>query len=89
VIKLNPRKRCVSKNGDSSTANYTCFGCGKPGHVKAECPNHQSKETLQDQKGKGKRAYVMQLSLSFGKFDGRQWKTCRNPWRRNGLGMRF
>ena len=24
--------------------NYTCFGCGKQGHTKADCPNNESKE---------------------------------------------
>jgi len=23
---------------------YTCFGCGKPGHIKIDCPNNQNKE---------------------------------------------
>jgi len=42
--------------------NYTCFGCGKQGHIKAECPSIVSKEKGADKKyekkGKARRAYI-------------------------------
>jgi len=37
------RKR-YSKSNESNSSSYTCFGCGKPGHIKIDCPNNQNKE---------------------------------------------
>ena len=54
------RKR-YSKPNESNSSNYTCFDCGKLGHIKFDCPNNQSKEKLASKKGersKGKRAYI-------------------------------
>jgi len=50
------------KLNDFNANNYTCFGCGKQGHIKAYCPKNESKEKGQgkkfEKKGKSKRAYI-------------------------------
>ena len=33
-----------------NSTNYTCFGCGKQGHIKADCPDNESKERGQSRK---------------------------------------
>ena len=38
-----------------------CFGCGKSGHIKVDCPNNQNKEksaSKKSERSKGKRAYI-------------------------------
>ena len=55
--RTQQRKR-YSKSNSSS---YTCFGCGKPGHIKVDCPNNQNKEksaSKESGRSKGKRAYI-------------------------------
>ena len=42
--RTQQRKRYSKQPNDSNSSNYTCFGCGKPGHIKADCPNNQHKE---------------------------------------------
>jgi len=37
-VKGNP-KRYTSKHNDSNSSNFTCYNCGKQGHIKIECPN--------------------------------------------------
>jgi len=50
------------KLNDFNSYNYTCFGCGKQGHIKVDCPNNESKERGAnkkfEKKGKVKRAYI-------------------------------
>ena len=56
--RTQQRKR-YSKSNDSNSSNYTCFGCGKPGHIKADCPNNQNKEksaSKKSERSKGKKA---------------------------------
>ena len=40
------------KTRDFNPNNYTCFGCGEQGHMKAECPNKEGKEKKSSKKGK-------------------------------------
>ncbi|XP_068465105.1 uncharacterized protein [Phaseolus vulgaris] len=37
--RTQQRKR-YSKSNYSNSSSYTCFGCGKPGHIKVDCPNN-------------------------------------------------
>ena len=56
--RTQQRKR-YSKSNDSNFSNYTCFGCVKPGHIKADCPNNQNKEksaSKKSERSKGKKA---------------------------------
>ena len=50
------------KLNDFNANNYTCFGCGKQGHIKAYCPNIENKERgpskKLEKKGKTKGAYI-------------------------------
>ena len=49
------------KISDLNSNNYTCFGCGEQGHIKADCPNKEGKEkksSNKEKKGKSKRAYI-------------------------------
>ena len=58
--KTQPRKRYCKPN-ESNSSNYTCFGCGKPGHIKVDFPNNQNKDKQANKKverSRGKRAYI-------------------------------
>jgi len=50
------------KVNEFNSTDYTCFGCGKQGHIKAIFPNIESKERGAskkiERKGKAKRAYL-------------------------------
>uniref|UniRef100_A0A151UET3 Retrovirus-related Pol polyprotein from transposon TNT 1-94 n=1 Tax=Cajanus cajan TaxID=3821 RepID=A0A151UET3_CAJCA len=51
----------TNKKKEASTSSYNCFECGKPGHIKAECPNllkKQQEENKMKKNGKGKRVYI-------------------------------
>jgi len=43
--KNQPSNRYNSKNvNEFNSTNCGCFGCGKQGHIKDECPSNVSKE---------------------------------------------
>jgi len=49
------------KTSDFNSNNYTCFGCGKQGHIKADCPNKESNEkksSYKEKKGKSRKTYI-------------------------------
>jgi len=49
------------KTSDFNSNNYTSFGYGEHGHIKADCPNKEAKEkksSNKEKKGKSKRAYI-------------------------------
>jgi len=50
-----------SKSNYSNSSSYTCFGCGKLGHIKIDCPNNQNKEkpaSKKSERGRGKITYI-------------------------------
>ena len=58
--RTQQRKR-YSKSNDSNSSSYTFFGCGKPSHIKNDCPNNKNKEkpaSKKNERGIGKRAYI-------------------------------
>jgi len=58
---INKERYGNKKSIDFNSNNYTCFGCGEQGHIKADCPNKESKEkksSYKEKKGKSKRAYI-------------------------------
>ena len=68
-LKKNNRDKNQSSNrynskklNDFNSTNYTCFGCGKQGHIKADYPNNESKEKGAskkfEKKGKARRTYI-------------------------------
>jgi len=55
------QKRRYPISNESNFSNYTCFGCGKTGHIKVDCPNNETKEKPASKKverSKGRRAYI-------------------------------
>ena len=60
--KSQASKRYSSKKpSDFNLNKYTCYGCGEQGHIKAECPNNESKDKADfknEKRGKAKKAYV-------------------------------
>jgi len=58
---INKERYGNKKSNDFNFNNYNCFGCGEQGHIKANCPNKESKEknsSYKEKKGKSKRAYI-------------------------------
>ncbi|KAF1881713.1 hypothetical protein Lal_00032184 [Lupinus albus] len=50
-----------SKSNEASTSNhnFTCFECGKPGHMKMDCPNiKKSSFNGKNEIKNGRRAYI-------------------------------
>ncbi|XP_068500110.1 uncharacterized protein [Phaseolus vulgaris] len=67
--KNQPSNKYNSKNvNEFNSINYTCFGCGKQGHIKAECPSNVRKEKRgykkHEKKGKSRKAYKDNSSSS-------------------------
>jgi len=59
----NQQNKRYTKKTDLNSTNLTCFGCGKQGHIKDECPNLNNKDKTVEKKkfsksSKGKRAYI-------------------------------
>jgi len=48
--RFQSKKRYSSKHNESSFVNYTCFGCGKLGNIKVDCPNNLSKDKSMNKK---------------------------------------
>jgi len=42
--EANKERYGNTKISDFNSNNYTCFGCGKQGHTKTDCPNKESNE---------------------------------------------
>jgi len=40
----NQQNKRYNKKFDSNSVKFNCFGCGKQGHMKANCPNLANKE---------------------------------------------
>ena len=59
--EANKERYGNKKTSDFNSNNYTCFGCGEQGHIKADCPNKESNEkksSYKEKKGKSRRAYI-------------------------------
>jgi len=60
-MKNQQSKRC-NKKPDCNSTKFTCFGCGKQGHMKVDCPSLVNKEKARERKsnksGKGRKAYI-------------------------------
>jgi len=58
----NQQSKMYNRKPDSNSNKLTCFGCGKQGHIKADCPNLVNKEKTIEKKnyktGKGRKAYI-------------------------------
>ena len=60
--KGNP-KRYTSKDNESNSSNFTCYNCGKQGHIKIECPNankekEKNVDRKKEKKPKERHAYI-------------------------------
>ena len=59
--EANKERYGNNKTSNFNSNNYTCFGCGEQGHIKADCPNKESNEKKSSHKeknGKSRRAYI-------------------------------
>jgi len=58
----NQQSKRYTRKPNSSSNKLTCYGCGKQGHMKADCPNLANKEKNIEKKnykaGKGRKAYI-------------------------------
>jgi len=58
----NQQSKRYTRKPDSNSNKLTCYGCGKQGHMKADCPNLANKEKSIEKKnykvGKGRKAYI-------------------------------
>jgi len=48
--RKNQQNKRYNKKSNSNSAKFTCFGCGKQGHMKADCPNLVNKEKVTKKK---------------------------------------
>jgi len=58
--QASKRYNC-KKPSEFNLNKYTCYGCGEHGHIKAECPNNESKDRVDfknERREKAKKAYV-------------------------------
>jgi len=58
--KGNQRRYNSKQNDSSNSSKFSCYNCGKQGHIMIECPNvNKEKEKVDDRKkGKERRAYI-------------------------------
>jgi len=59
--EANKERYGNKKTSVFNSNNYTFFGCGEQGHIKADSPNKESKEkksSYKEKKGKSRRAYI-------------------------------
>jgi len=58
----NQQNKMYNKKSDSNSNKFTCFGCGKQGHMKVDCPSLVNKENANEKKsyknGKRRKAYI-------------------------------
>jgi len=58
----NQQSKRYNKKPDSNSTKFTCFVCGKQGHIKVDCPCLVNKEKAREKKGnkpgKGIKAYI-------------------------------
>ena len=61
-LKNQQGKRGKNKH-DSGSTKFLCFGCGKQGHMKAECPSIATKDKAPEKKNNksGKTSVLLQL----------------------------
>jgi len=52
-----------NKSNDFNPMNYTCFGCGEQGHMKAECPNKEGKEKKSSKKGNQRTPTLLGMKM--------------------------
>ena len=79
--KNQPSNRYNTKNvNEFNSTNYTCFGCGRQGHIKAECPSNVSKEKWgykkYKKKGKARKTYNDDSSSSSSSKDDEEANLC-------------
>jgi len=79
--KNQPSNRYNTKKvNEFNSTNCTCFGCGKQGHIKVECPSNVSKEKgsykKYKKKGKSRRAYNDVSSSNFSSKDDEEANLC-------------
>jgi len=59
--EVNKERYDNKKTSEFNSNNYTCFGCGEQGHIKAYCPNkerNENKSSYKEKTGKSRRAYI-------------------------------
>ena len=49
-LRKRRKEKRYTKKTDLNSTNLTCFGCGKQGHIKAECPNLNNKDKTAEKK---------------------------------------